>query len=237
MFIENVSKKKEIKINENIPKHIALIMDGNGRWAKERGLPRSLGREEGAKRIKEIVNIAKKIGVSEITFFAFSTENQNRPTDEMECIFDSIKRFLKENKNEFMKEKIKLSFIGNLSLLKKEIVDEIYEVINLTKDNKFFTLNIALNYGVKEEIAGVIKIEDVDCNEVEKQLRTKDLSQIDLMITTGCDQRLSNFSSLQVAYCEFIISKAMWPDYNKNEFLKSIKEYQEKDKRFGGIKK
>lgn len=233
-------------LDSNIPKHVALIMDGNGRWATLRGLDRSKGHQEGVKRISDVVRTVDKIGVKAITIFAFSTENWSRPQKEIDEIFALVRKYLKEER--FNEDNVKITFMGDHSILDEDTRKTIQEVREKTNGNTGTILNIALNYGSKEEILNAIKtiskdykngkidIEELDYNRVENHLMSKGLPDIDLMVRTGGEKRLSNFLLWQLAYSELHFTPVYWPDYNELEFINSIKEYQKREKRFGGLK-
>ena len=236
-------KKKE-KINfEKLPRHIAFIMDGNGRWAKKRGQLRTYGHKIGAESLLSVVRHAKKLGIKIISFFAFSTENWNRPKEEVDEIFRIVKDMLKEKKENFMQSNIKLMVIGNRSKLNKDLVKEIEEVEEKTKNNDGLILNIALNYGGRGEIISAInqiikdKVEYVDEETFKKYLQTSQIPDPDLLVRTSGEQRLSNFMMYQCAYTELYFPKKHWPDFREKELEEAIIAFQKRDRRFGAIKK
>ncbi len=231
----------------NIPQHIAIIMDGNGRWAKEKSLPRSLGHREGSKRIKEVIAEAKRIGVKIITVFAFSTENWNRPKEEINLLFSYLEDFLKNYKDKLMKENIKLNIIGRKDRLRRDIVIKIEEIEKLTAKNNSFIFNIALDYGGKWDIVTAAKKLVLDCQSGKisesqinedafaKYLALDDMPDPDLLIRTSGEERISNFLLWNLAYTEFYFPKIYWPDFNKNELLKAVDIYSSRKRRFGKI--
>ncbi len=240
-------KKNKIDSNK-VPKHIAFIMDGNGRWAKKRGLPRAKGHEEGAKRIESLALSAKKFGVKVITLFAFSTENWKRPKEEIDYIFSLLEKFLKEGKESFMKNAIRLMFIGKIDELDKKFSDLMYLTMDETKNNTGIILNIAINYGARSEIVEMVKkvandcvcnkqeISKIDESVVESYLMTYGLPEIDLLVRTSGETRLSNFLLWQIAYSELVFTKTYWPDFKEKELEGVIIEYQNRNRRFGGLK-
>jgi len=235
-------------MENSIPKHVALIMDGNGRWAKKRNLPRILGHKEGANRIIEIVLKAKELGIEALTMFAFSTENWNRPKEEVSYIFALLQKLLKKGKDRFKKENIKVTFIGNISELDKKSQKIISKTEEETKDNDGVVMNLAINYGGRSEIVEAVKtlikdyssgeISESDINEslFEKYLMTCELPDIDLLVRTSGEVRISNFLLWQIAYSELIFTPVYWPDFTPLEFEKCIEEYSGRNRRFGKIK-
>lgn len=231
----------------NIPKHIAIIMDGNGRWAKEKNLPRPLGHREGSKRIKEIIKEAKKLGVKIVTVFAFSTENWNRPKEEINLLFSYLEDFLKNYKEELMREEIKLNIIGRRDRLGKKVVLKIEEVENATRDNGSFVFNIALDYGGKWDIAlaakkvvmdyknGKISENEINEDTFAAYLALDGMPDPELLIRTSGEERISNFLLWNLAYTELYFPKIYWPDFDKNELLKAIEIYSSRNRRFGQI--
>lgn len=244
--------KKEIRMNnEKIPLHVALIMDGNGRWAIKRGLNRSLGHKQGAQRIKEILLLAKDIGIKVVTVFAFSTENWKRSRTEIDYIFELLEKLLDDNLSEFNKKNIRIQTIGSLEKIAKEypsLHKKILSALEITRDNSDIIFNIAINYGSHDEIITAIKnlyldiskkrvnIGNINEEIFEEYLMTKGLPKIDLMIRTSGEKRLSNFLLWQLAYSELIFTPVYWPDFDEYEFKKCIYEYQLRDRRYGRVK-
>ena len=243
------SRKKEREVDlTRVPKHIAFIMDGNGRWAKKRGLPRVKGHEEGAKRIGSLAKAAHRLGLEAVTLFAFSTENWKRPKEEVDFIFSLLEKMLKEGKDSFKKNDIRVRFIGKMDELEERFSSIMRETMEETKDNRGIILNLAINYGARSEIVEAIKKISKDCvdgkqeissiNEatVEKYLMTNGLPEIDLMVRTSGEVRISNFLLWQIAYSELVFTDVYWPDFTEEELEKVIIEYQSRDRRFGGLK-
>ena len=227
--------------------HVALIMDGNGRWAKKRGLPRTKGHEEGCKRIIEIFDAAKTNHIYCMTLYAFSTENWNRPKSEITLLFQYLDKFFKDNIKTFMKDGIRVQVMGDITRLPKHSQKTVTTAIEQTKDNNNYVFNIALNYGSRQElvkatkeIAKLVKEDKLDINDIDEQtisnhLYTSNLPPIDLMIRTSGEQRLSNYLLYQLAYSEFIFTPTYWPDFTKEKFEECLKEYQTRDRRYGKI--
>lgn len=229
----------------NMPAHVAIIMDGNGRWATKRGLPRNQGHKAGAKRLLDIAQYANMLQIKYLTVYAFSTENWSRPVEEVEYLMNSCVDFFNQNIDKFHNQKIKVSFIGTTKKVPDNVLEVMNKVSKLTKDNKGTNLIIAFNYGFKEEMTqAIINIIDdnipssqVNPELINNYLYTKDIPDVDLMIRTSGEMRLSNFLLWQNAYSEFYFTKTLWPDLRKKEFLKIIENYQNRERRFGGIRK
>ena len=247
IFKKRKSETLELDLTR-IPKHVAFIMDGNGRWAKKRGLPRVKGHEEGAKRIGDISAAAQKLGIEAITLFAFSTENWKRPKEEVDYIFGLLKKVLLEAKEKFNEKNLRIRFIGKIDELDEEVRKLMYETDEETKNNTGVILNLAINYGARSELVemtkkiaqdckdGKLSAEDINENTIEQYLMTKDLPQIDLMVRTSGEVRLSNFLLWQIAYSELVFTKTYWPDFDEKQLEKVLIEFQSRDRRFGGLK-
>ena len=227
--------------------HIGFIMDGNGRWAKKRGLPRHLGHKRGCEVCTDIYEGCLENGIKVMSLYAFSTENWNRPQDEIDHLFDYLAIFFKKEIKRFMKDGSRVMVSGDLSRIPEKTRKVIYDSIERTKDNKNFVFNICLNYGGKSEIVratkliaeevknGNISVEDINEKSFENYLYTKDLPPVDLLIRTSGEMRTSNFLLWQLAYAEFIFTKTYWPDFNKKELNECINEFKTRDRRYGGI--
>ena len=230
-----------------VPNHIAVVMDGNGRWAKKKKMPRIAGHRQGAKRVKEILREAKKIGVKVLTIFAFSTENWDRPQAEVRFIFSYLVKFLKSYKKELQKKDVKFRVIGRRDRIDKKAMGEIREVENLTRDNQSFIFNVALDYGgrwdivdaakriAKECVKGDISWEDIDEKLFSKYLSLAGIEAPDLLIRTSDEKRISNFLIWDLAYSEFYFTPVFWPDFDKEQLHKAIKAYSQRERRFGVI--
>lgn len=237
---------KQIKLN-TVPQHIAIIMDGNGRWAKEKGLPRIKGHEEGANSIKEIMKACKELDIKVLTLYAFSMENWQRPKNEIQKLMKLLVKYLQNNLKTLLEEEIKLMAIGELSFLPNFVFKKLNETIELTKNNKKRILNLALSYSSRLEIVsatkklcedvkkGLIEIEEINEKTFSDCLYTKDLPEPDLLIRTSGEFRISNFLLWQLSYTEIYITNTYWPDFRKKEFYKAIIEYQHRKRRFGKI--
>ena len=234
-------------MNNDQINHVALIMDGNGRWAKKRGLPRTKGHEEGCKRIIEIFDAFKENHIKVMTLYAFSTENWNRPKSEITLLFRYLDKFFKDNIADLMRDGVRVQVMGDITRLPKHSQKTVLEALNKTKDNNNYVFNIALNYGSRQElvkatkeIAALVKDNKLDINDINEQtisdhLYTNNLPPVDLMIRTSGEQRLSNYLLYQLAYSEFIFTPTYWPDFTKDKFQECLKEYQTRDRRYGKI--
>ena len=230
-----------------LPKHIAIIMDGNGRWAKEKGLPRTAGHREGVKRVREIVKAAADSGISVLTFFAFSTENWKRPKKEIDMLMRSLAVFLDREVGELHRGNIKFRAIGREELLPEYVLKRIRAASEKTKNNTGLTVVLALNYGSRQEIVDGVKrfcaavlngemtADELDADKFSSFLYTAGLPDPDLLIRTSGDMRLSNFLLWQSTYSELYFPKKYWPDFGREDLIKAIKLFQARDRRFGGI--
>lgn len=242
------SKKNETFKLKTPIKHIAFIMDGNGRWAKARLLPRHLGHKEGCKRINEILRACNELDIKVVSLYAFSTENWKRPKDEIDHLFGYLEDFFNEEIHSLIEEGTRVHIMGDISRLPKQTQDTIYKAIELTKNCKKHVFNICLNYGGRDEIVRAVKkyTNDVvmhkqDLNNLTEEvfanyLMSNGLEEVDLMIRTSGEQRISNYLLWQLAYAEFIFPKVPWPAFTKKELIKCLKEYENRDRRYGGIK-
>ena len=243
-----ISDLKETILSKPLPNHIGIILDGNGRWATKRLLPRNMGHKQGIKTLGEIIRESKELGIGYLTVFAFSTENWNRPKDEVEYLMNQIKEYYHKGFKKLIEEKVKIKFIGSKENLSNDILLIMEDVENASKNFDDFTLTIAFNYGAKQEILNACKniskdvlenkisVKDIDDQLFNSYLYTSSLPDVDLIIRTSGEMRLSNFLLYQCAYAEFYFSKTLWPDFNKKELYIAINEYQNRNRRFGGIK-
>ena len=226
---------------KNIPTHIGVILDGNGRWAKKRGLPRLKGHERGIQAVKKTIFAAQDLGIKVVSFFAFSTENWKRPKEEVNGIFDIVENFIQENENKFDDENIKLMVMGDISPLNENLRKSIEQAIEKTKNNDGMIVNIAINYGGRDEILRAINLilkekkDKIDSEEFENYLYTKDLPPLDFVIRTSGEKRISNFMLYQIAYAELYFPKVYWPSFNEKYLKKAIKVYQKRNRRFGSV--
>jgi undecaprenyl diphosphate synthase len=229
----------------NIPKHVAIIMDGNGRWAKQQGFLRAFGHENGTKSVRTTVETCAKIGVKNLTLYAFSTENWNRPKLEVDTLMKLLVHSLKNELKTLQENNIKLNSIGNLSQLPKSIQKELNEVITLTEHNSQMTLTLALSYGSREELIqatktisdkvknNIISIDDIDESIINQHLYTQNLPDVDLLIRTSGEHRISNFLLWQIAYAELFFTDVLWPDFKEEHLYEAIISYQKRERRFG----
>lgn len=243
-----MAEKNKSTLGDNVvvPVHVGVIMDGNGRWAKKRGLPRKMGHREGAKNFRTITRHAKAVGVQYITFYAFSTENWKRPKDEVDAIMELFEKYLDEVRD-FVEENIRIRFIGDRSALSESLQNKMASVEEDSKDFTAMTLVLAINYGGRDEIChavktlarkvkdGVLEPEDITQDMIEKNLYTEEIPPLDLVIRPSGEQRLSNFMIWQAAYAEFYYTNILWPDFKKEDFDKSVLAYSERNRRFGGV--
>ncbi len=230
---------------DTVPKHVAIIMDGNGRWAKKQGLFRVAGHEKGTKAVREAVECAAEIGIENLTLYAFSTENWNRPKFEVDKLMKLLVSSLKKEIKTLQDNNIKLGTIGNIESLPKKAQQELAEVMQKTKDNKHMNLTLALSYGSREELVhafkiigkkikeGQLAVEDISEATISQNLYTNHLPDVDLMIRTSGEQRISNFLLWQIAYAELYFTDVLWPDFRKDDLLKAIHNYQNRERRFG----
>lgn len=226
---------------KNIPNHIAIIMDGNGRWAKRRGLPRTMGHRAGAKALKKVLTHAGEIGIKYLTVYAFSTENWKRPQKEVDTLMKLFKEYLKSEKNTMMKNGVRLMVSGKKEGVSKELLEQIDKTEKLTKDNERITLNIAFNYGGRSEIVDAVnKIIKDGVTEITEESFSKylysDIPDPELLIRTSGELRISNFLLWQIAYSELYITDMTWPDFDEMELEKALETYMKRERRFGGLK-
>ena len=251
MFNFFKKNRLEEKIEENklkkIPTHVAIIMDGNGRWAKKRNMPRVKGHYEGMQTVKKITKYASKLGIKYLTLYAFSTENWARPKEEVSYLMDLPEKMFTSFMPELMENNVKVEVIGVVEKLPENTRKAVEDAVEQTKNNTGLKLIFALNYGSKDEIVTAVKriaqgaanneykVEEIDEQLISDNLFTKDTPDPDLLIRTSGEQRISNFLLWQIAYSEFIFTKVAWPDFVEEEFYKALLEYQSRDRRFGGL--
>ena len=242
-----LEEKIEEKKLEKIPTHVAIIMDGNGRWAKKRNMPRVKGHYEGMQTVKKITKYASKLGIQYLTLYAFSTENWARPKEEVSYLMDLPEKMFTSFMPELMENNVKVEVIGVVEKLPENTRKAVEDAIEQTENNTGLKLIFALNYGSKDEIVTAVKriaqgaanneykVEEIDEQLISDNLFTKDTPDPDLLIRTSGEQRISNFLLWQIAYSEFIFTKVAWPDFVEEEFYKALLEYQSRDRRFGGL--
>ena len=236
----------EITLNKPI-KHVAIIMDGNGRWAQKRGLPRTMGHKEAFYRIIELFDCCKDYQIKVISLYAFSTENWKRPKDEIAFLFRYLDIFFKREIDKLMKDGIQVRISGDYTKLPEETRKTVEKALDMTKNNKDFILNICLNYGGKEELtraarliaeevkAGSLKLEDINEQVMENHLYTAGLPNVDLMIRTSGEIRTSNFLPWQIAYAEYVFTPVYFPDFKRKEFVDCLIEFNKRNRRYGGL--
>ena len=240
----NMSLKSEIH-SENLPKHIAIIMDGNGRWAKEKGYLRVFGHENGTKSVKTSVESCAELGIENLTLYAFSTENWNRPKLEVKTLMQLLISSLKKEMDTMQKNSIRLNAIGNLEHLPARVRKELLHVIDKTKENTRMTLTLALSYGSRDELINatkqicdkvknnIISVENIDETLINQHLYTQNLPDVDLLIRTSGEKRISNFLLWQIAYAELYFTDVYWPDFTNENLYEAIINYQKRERRFG----
>jgi len=228
-----------------LPRHIGIIMDGNGRWASRRGQPRIFGHREGAKSVREVVRAAREIGISALTLFAFSEQNWDRPPDEVDALMELLYKYVLEEHDEIMQNSIRLVAIGALDRLPNLVREPLFGLIDESKENRGMALCLALSYGGREDIAGAARrlaeevragrIDPDEINEVtfESRLATAQLPPLDLLIRTSGEFRLSNFLLWQTAYAELYFTEVMWPDFRREHLLEALDSYRQRERRFG----
>ncbi|MDD3382263.1 MAG: polyprenyl diphosphate synthase [Bacilli bacterium] len=223
------------------PKHVAIIMDGNGRWAKKRNLSRNIGHKMGAKRLVDIIMHANKVGVKYLTCYAFSTENWDRPKEEVDYLMKLPLEFFEENKKQISDNDIKVSFIGFDENINSELLKTKKEIVEKTKNNKGLHFILAFNYGSQAEIINAVnniikdKLLVIDKEIMESYLFTKGIPDVDLLIRTSNELRVSNFLLWQISYSELYFSKKLWPDFTKSDFDKAIKDFLKRERRYGKV--
>ncbi len=244
---ENISKTIKDIDKDKLPVHIGIIMDGNGRWAKRRGLPRHLGHQEGMRKVVQIVEACKELGIGNLTLYAFSTENWKRPSIEIEALMNLLVVFVRKELKRLNENNVKIKVLGDISKLPDLPMREVERAVGITASNTGMTLNIALNYGGRQEVTmavkdilrdvnkGNINIDEIDEKLISDYLYTKGQPDPDLIIRPSGELRLSNFLIYQAAYSEFWFSDVLWPDFNANHLYNAIVDYQKRNRRFGGV--
>ena len=237
-LLDNINKN-------NLPKHLAIIMDGNGRWAKKQGFLRAFGHEKGTKSVRVTVENCAKLGIENLTLYAFSTENWNRPKLEVDTLMSLLVNSLQNELKTLTENNIRLNCIGNIDLLPSKARKELLAVIEKTKNNTRMTLTLALSYGSREEIVNVVKnisekvknniisIDTIDESIINEHLYTRNLPDVDLVIRTSGEHRISNFLLWQIAYAEFYFTDVLWPDFSEEDLYSAIISYQKRERRFG----
>ncbi|AKG21933.1 isoprenyl transferase [Calothrix sp. 336/3] len=232
---------------EFLPKHVAVIMDGNGRWAKRQGLPRIMGHKRGVDALKDLLRCCKDWGIEALTAYAFSTENWGRPQEEVDFLMTLFQRVLRQELREMVKENVQIKFVGNLQALPGALQAEISRSVEETQNNRGIRFTVATNYGGRQEILqacraiaekvqqGLLQPDEIDEGVFERHLYTSGTCDPDLLIRTSGEMRLSNFLLWQMAYSEIYITDTLWPDFNRQEFMRALSAYQCRDRRFGKV--
>jgi undecaprenyl diphosphate synthase len=240
MTAENIVQLEKL---EHVPTHIAIIMDGNGRWAQKRGLPRLAGHRAGTENLRRVIRACVEFGVQYLTIYAFSTENWERPADEVEGLMHILEEVIDQELEELHNEGVRLKHIGRLERLEPSLREKVTKSVELTKEDSRLTLCIAWNYGGRDEIVCAItrmiedgvKAEDVTASLVSNYLFTADIPDPDLIIRTSGEMRISNFLIWQSSYSEWYVTHTLWPDFNREELYKALISYNQRDRRFGGL--
>ena len=231
----------------HLPNHVAIIMDGNGRWAKKIGKKRAFGHENGTKSVRDCIDQSLRLGIKNLTLYVFSTENWNRPKFEVNALMNLLVYSLENERVNLIENGIKLNVIGELETLKDKAKTKLKSIISETKSNKKLNLNLAISYGSKQEIVNVIReisnkvknniisSKNIDENIINEHLYTRNLPNVDLLIRTGGEKRISNFLLWQIAYAEMYFTDLLWPDFKKEDFIDALDDYQKRDRRFGKI--
>ncbi len=232
---------------ELLPKHVAVIMDGNGRWAKRQGLPRFMGHKAGVDALKDLLHCCKDWGIQALTAYAFSTENWKRPQEEVDFLMTLFQRILRQELREMVEENVQIQFVGNLNALPRSLQEEISRSMAETRNNRAIRFTVATNYGGRQEILqacraiaqkvqeGLLQPDEIDEAVFERHLYTAGIADPDLLIRTSGEMRLSNFLLWQMAYGEIYITDALWPDFDRTEFHRALCAYQQRERRFGTV--
>lgn len=241
-----ISVKEKLNF-DNLPKHVAIIMDGNGRWAKSQNKERTFGHKNAIKAVREAISACNEVGIPYLTLYTFSTENWNRPTEEVDTLMNLLSSTLLQEAEEIFSKGIRIRAIGDLEALPEDVRNQLYNIMELTKNNTKGNLTLALSYGSQKEILNAVKElckkvknGDIDENDIdehlfEQHLYTKEIPQVDLLIRTSGEVRVSNFLLWQIAYAEMQFIDVLWPDFTKETFFQCILDYQTKERRFGKI--
>ncbi len=234
-------------MRDRLPRHVAVIMDGNGRWAKRRALPRIMGHRRGVDVLKKLLRTCRDWGVGALTAYAFSTENWGRPTEEVEFLMTLFERVLRQELREMMSENVRIRFAGNLTALPTSLRAQIDRAVEMTSTNTGIQFTVATNYGGRQEImqavkaiaaqvrSGQLELDDIDESVFEQHLYTKGICDPDLLIRTSGEMRISNFLLWQMAYAEIYVTDTMWPDFDRTQFHAALRDYQSRERRFGKV--
>ncbi|MCJ7811842.1 isoprenyl transferase [bacterium] len=247
MNLDDKKNRERLLNRGQIPQHIAIIMDGNGRWAKQRGLPRIAGHREGIKAVRDIVEVCGELGIQVLTLYTFSTENWRRPKEEVSALMSLLLRTLRKEIDDLIRNNVRLMAIGDMDKLPQNARNGILEGIQATRQNTGLILNLALSYGGREEIIsaihrivsqvnkGILKLEDINVDTLHQYLYTAELPDPDLLIRTSGEFRISNFLLWQLAYTEIYITDVLWPDFRRQDLYRAVEDYQSRERRFGKV--
>ena len=231
-----------------LPEHVAIIMDGNGRWAKKRSLPRIRGHRAAVKTVRDIVEFSGEIGIQYLTLYAFSVENWQRPKSEVNALMRLLRQYLQKERSRLMENKVRLMAVGRTDALHSEVREELHKTVELTRDNDGLTLLLALSYGGRTEIVdaarecarralrGDLSPDEIDEQLFSRFLYTKDVPDPDLLIRSGGEYRISNFLLWQISYCEIWVTPVLWPDFRREHFAQALKEFAARERRYGGVR-
>jgi undecaprenyl diphosphate synthase len=246
----NLSTLQELPTDldrSRLPQQVAVIMDGNGRWAKSRGIPRIMGHRRGVDTLKDLLRCCRDWGIPALTAYAFSTENWGRPEEEVEFLMTLFERVLRRERAEMMREDVQIRFVGNLKVLPQSLQDEIAQSLHETRDNRGTQFIVATNYGGRQDIMqacraiadevkqGLYSTDEIDEKLFERHLYTAGITHPDLLIRTSGEMRLSNFLLWQLAYAEIYVTQTLWPDFDREAFHQALRAYQQRDRRFGKV--
>ncbi len=232
---------------DKIPRHVAVIMDGNGRWARRRGLPRREGHRRGADSARAVTECCSEVGIPCLTLFAFSTENWSRPRGEVEFLMDHLRRYLADERDGFVENDIRFRTIGRTHELPEEVREEVRRTEEATGDCEKFTLNVALSFGGRQEIVdaarrtarrvrdGELEPEDIDEAVLDEHLDTADVPELDLLVRTGGERRVSNFLLWEMSYAELYFTETLWPDFREDEFMAALQDFADRERKFGRV--
>ncbi len=247
MAAYTVEQRAALGLSGNLPAHVAIIMDGNGRWAQQRGLPRVMGHRSGMDRLRGIITQTSDLGITALSLYAFSTENWKRPAEEIGALCSLLVEYFKKEIDALHKNRVCIRALGELNPFPEAVRNAVMTAMEKTKNNVGLKLNIALNYGGQDELlracrslassaaTGEITSQEIDAALLEQKLDTHGLPPVDLLIRTGGDQRISNFLLYQAAYAELMFEKAYWPDFSDERYLNALREYSSRARRFGGL--
>jgi undecaprenyl diphosphate synthase len=245
MWMESLTSLEALVKQRPLPRHVGIIMDGNGRWAELRGLPRLEGHREGGNRVREVMRCARRLGLPVLTLYAFSMQNWMRPWDEIEGLMALLNEYLLKERHEILDNQIRLNVIGDLSRLPGEVREPLLELCEASASHTGMVLTLAISYGSREELAlaarrlaqrvekGELSAKEIDVEALEGELLTKGLPEVDMLIRTSGELRISNFLLWQIAYAELVFSSTLWPDFREMQFLDCLAEYQQRERRFG----